>query len=832
MKTSLIACRLPVSTRPLAFATVLFGSLAAASALQAQTSFYWGGGSGNWDTTTTDWQTAATGGTATAFASSTTSIARVGDIGAAGTLTLTVPITAQELDLDLTGYTVAGTSALTLANGNITSNFLTGNTASSVSTTITAPLAGTNINVAATGTAGSATGTGNDTVTLSGTNTFTGNLNLGAAALGVGGATGINRVNITTVNALPTTAVVRFLNTSASFAVTAGTLALSNNFVLNPNATAGPFVSYIGATSGFSLTINGTISGAGSVTYAAGVNGGAGLVVLNSANTYTGATTLTNSTTGVVRLGVSNALPTGTALVFGDGSANNFGALNLNGFNQTVASLATNLATGQTANGITNTSATASTLTISGSANTAYASVIGVPANVTNLTGASNNITLILSTTNTGNLTLTGANTYTGATTIGGGTLTLARTAGAALSATTSVAINAAGTLAFGAVNQLTATTPVTFTGATGTANAATFSVGGFSQGSKTAAGIGMLTLTTNSTNNVINFGNAAAVVSFAGLTTNNATLTINGLSDQQRRVGRPGRVDFQPGRNGQPRQHRVHRLRCLGGSGLGQQLLRGVPGGGRRSRAFRLPPFVLHVGRRHRGWLAPSPADPRVSSRMALPLVVSMSSRLHAGKIQTHFPIFQSSFISRASLWRSGSGGSGFFLILAVARALGFECVNGLHDTANAVGTVIYTQALRPWVAVVWSGNLEPHRRLTSSGAVPYNRQVAVSSQSASEALAQKSSSGVTLSSRDADKELTGFIKSDGEFTDRTFAAMAAKTHDVAQTLNGKQSFNEVDTGQRRAPRTDLYLASTALGKLAKLHKFANPKPSVAEGV
>ncbi len=50
------------------------------------------------------------------------------------------------------------------------------------------------------------------------------------------------------------------------------------------------------------------------------VNSGAGLVVLNGANACAGATTLTNSTTGVVRLGVDNALPTTTALQFGIGT--------------------------------------------------------------------------------------------------------------------------------------------------------------------------------------------------------------------------------------------------------------------------------------------------------------------------------------------------------------------------------------------------------------------------------------------------------------------------------------------------------------------------------
>jgi PiT family inorganic phosphate transporter len=43
--------------------------------------------------------------------------------------------------------------------------------------------------------------------------------------------------------------------------------------------------------------------------------------------------------------------------------------------------------------------------------------------------------------------------------------------------------------------------------------------------------------------------------------------------------------------------------------------------------------------------------------------------------------------------------------LFLCLAIALGFEFVNGFHDTANAVATVIYTNSLRPTVAVVLSG-------------------------------------------------------------------------------------------------------------------------------
>jgi inorganic phosphate transporter, PiT family len=62
-------------------------------------------------------------------------------------------------------------------------------------------------------------------------------------------------------------------------------------------------------------------------------------------------------------------------------------------------------------------------------------------------------------------------------------------------------------------------------------------------------------------------------------------------------------------------------------------------------------------------------------------------------------------------------------FLLLFVALliALGFEFVNGFHDTANAVATVIYTRSLPANIAVVWSGRWNLAGVLFSSGAVAF---------------------------------------------------------------------------------------------------------------
>jgi len=59
--------------------------------------------------------------------------------------------------------------------------------------------------------------------------------------------------------------------------------------------------------------------------------------------------------------------------------------------------------------------------------------------------------------------------------------------------------------------------------------------------------------------------------------------------------------------------------------------------------------------------------------------------------------------------------------LALALLIALGFEFVNGFHDTANAVATVIYTNSLDPNVAVVWSGICNLAGVLASSGTVAF---------------------------------------------------------------------------------------------------------------
>jgi inorganic phosphate transporter, PiT family len=68
-------------------------------------------------------------------------------------------------------------------------------------------------------------------------------------------------------------------------------------------------------------------------------------------------------------------------------------------------------------------------------------------------------------------------------------------------------------------------------------------------------------------------------------------------------------------------------------------------------------------------------------------------------------------------------SAGGMIYLLLGLALliALGFEFVNGFHDTANAVATVIYTHSMPAHVAVIWSGFFNFLGVLLSTGAVAF---------------------------------------------------------------------------------------------------------------
>ncbi len=116
---------------------------------------------------------------------------------------------------------------------------------------------------------------------------------------------------------------------------------------------------------------------------------------------------------------------------------------------------------------------------------------------------------------------------------------------------------------------------------------------------------------------------------------------------------------------------------------------------------------------------LAMSASRPAAASRSTLPTVILFAVLLLGGLGYALYGLIADMNSSHSEPLAIGT-----LVLLGVALlvALGFEFVNGFHDTANAVATVIYTRTMPPAVAVVWSGVFNFLGVLTSTGAVAYS--------------------------------------------------------------------------------------------------------------
>ncbi|MGD0261605.1 MAG: autotransporter-associated beta strand repeat-containing protein [Verrucomicrobiota bacterium] len=280
---------------------LLAGLLAVPSPATAQS--YWdpngtdaspgSGGSGNWDNTTADWW--VSGSSDVAWTTGNTA----NFAGTAGTVTMAAGVTADGLTFTTAGYTLSGSSTLTLGGTTPTITVPAGNT------TIGCPLAGTS----------PVTVSGPGTLILSGANTYSGPTTISAGTLTIAGS-GCLGVTATTTNY-------------------AANITNNGTFIYNSSAPQ---------------ALSGTISGSGTLT----VNGngvtGQGKLNLNAANTYTGQTTVNNDllligpTYGDSNLGAPPATLVANQLVLNNNmndGANNFGLVD-NGGNPSTLTLNTN----------------------------------------------------------------------------------------------------------------------------------------------------------------------------------------------------------------------------------------------------------------------------------------------------------------------------------------------------------------------------------------------------------------------------------------------------------------------------------------------------------
>jgi PiT family inorganic phosphate transporter len=71
---------------------------------------------------------------------------------------------------------------------------------------------------------------------------------------------------------------------------------------------------------------------------------------------------------------------------------------------------------------------------------------------------------------------------------------------------------------------------------------------------------------------------------------------------------------------------------------------------------------------------------------------------------------------------------------------------------------------------------------------------------------------------------ELSAYLRTTGVVTERTFAAIGSKCHEISDLLRDKKSLSELSPDDRRTLRSDLYLTSESLGKLIKQKKLDSP--------
>ena len=449
MKQTSLFTRFSSRVSATALTLLLLGDLA-----QAQTTYYWdsngatsgfGNSTGTWGTDAF-WSTDAAGTSATSNPSITTS--DTVNFGTAAlnyaNATVTGPSAAQGF-LNM-NFGAGQTTALAISGGtlNLAANSTITQSSTSAIMTIGSVLQGS----------GSAlTKTGSGALTLSGNNTFTGGVTLtgnGALNLAHSSAAGTGTILLKSTQTGPDTT----LGISGGIAVanaiqidsTTGREAISSTGTGNNALTGGitvtggnttNFMSVFNNQSSGNLTISGGITATGGFAGGFGLRGSLagntgffnGVVNTPGGSTYfgiNGATTWTLNTagsnytifnlvgTGNARLGVNNAIATNAYVSWSSNSTT--GALDLNGFNQSVAGLDANF----TANGnntVTNNGTVNSVLTLAGlSGNRTFAGVIK--------DGATNKVSLVMNSAGY-QQTLSGVNTYTGDTTVSNGTLLL-----------------------------------------------------------------------------------------------------------------------------------------------------------------------------------------------------------------------------------------------------------------------------------------------------------------------------------------------------------------------------------------------------------------------
>ena len=382
-------------------------AVSSTSCLTNTNNYYWNQGTGTWNTSSSYWSPAAPGNTPTiSWPSSTGANYNAYFTGTspaiAGNITLGSSITANSTNFSVNGY------SLTTAAYTLTSPIVIGaNGSSNVGLTVNNPASTAFI---LTGSINAATGSTGSKLTINGS-TVTAAGNYSRVELNSPGSS-IN-VPITITSGAPASGTTVNATTLTGTISQVGLTCYNGTYTINSSITNNSnSYSIISATNPYKLVVNGAVGGSSGVMLCSSTPGnGAGTTQFNAVNTYSGPTVICGSGSAcTLQTGIAGALPSGNNLYIASAGTSTGGTLDLYGTNQSIGTLNTVVSSGTLTGGVTNSSATAASLTITGSTSSSFG------LGINNGTG-----TTALSITGSGVFSLSAVSSFSGGLSISGG---------------------------------------------------------------------------------------------------------------------------------------------------------------------------------------------------------------------------------------------------------------------------------------------------------------------------------------------------------------------------------------------------------------------------
>jgi PiT family inorganic phosphate transporter len=182
---------------------------------------------------------------------------------------------------------------------------------------------------------------------------------------------------------------------------------------------------------------------------------------------------------------------------------------------------------------------------------------------------------------------------------------------------------------------------------------------------------------------------------------------------------------------------------------------------------------------------------------------------------------IFAKIFIRKRELYEPAAQGKSppwWIRGLLVLTCTGVSFAHGSNDGQKGMGLIMLI--LIGILPGMYALNLEAPEK---------SFQLLVATSEASAKILDRAAGGQTMSNEEAGTRLSSFLKTTGKFEDQTLAAVAAKNHDILKRLDGKKSFGDVPKDDRPALRSDIYLVSESINKMAKQGHITDPQAKEA---